>query len=337
LTNAVKPARREAENCHVVVAAGRLALTIRVASVGECMVELSQRDPGTFTLGFGGDTLNTAVYLARAAAPGVAVDYVTALGDDPYSQSMLEVWGGEGVGTAQVARLPGMLPGLYLIRVDEAGERRFFYYRSAAAARELFQDERTEAQLAALAGYDLVYFSLITLSILADPARDKFLDALQAVRRVGGRVAFDTNYRPAGWPDRAAAQAVVTRFMAETDIALPTADDEAKLFGDPDIEACLDRYRGLGVAELALKLGPEGCCVVHDGERRVVPVPERVQPVDTTAAGDSFNAGYLALRLAGRSPAEAALAGHRMAGAVVRHRGAIIPREATPVLFAKPA
>jgi 2-dehydro-3-deoxygluconokinase len=313
--------------------ARRLGLAIRVASIGECMIELGQRDSGALAMGFGGDTLNTAVYLARAAAPGVAVDYVTALGDDPYSDEMLEGWQAEGVGTDKVARLEGKLPGLYLIRVDESGERRFFYYRSAAAARELFRDGRTEAQLAALAGYDLVYFSLITLSILAEPAREKFLAALRAARRRGGRVAFDTNYRPAGWPDPAAARDAVTSFMRETDIALPTADDEARLFGDADIEACIARYRGLGVAELALKLGPEGCCIVAGGERRLVPVPERVQPVDTTAAGDSFNAGYLALRLAGKPPEEAALAGHRMAGAVVRHRGAIIPREATPKLF----
>jgi len=312
-------------------------VTIRVASVGECMIELSQRDSSTLSFGFGGDTLNTAVYLARAAAPGVAVDYLTALGDDPYSETMLAAWAEEGVGTGMVARLPGKLPGLYLIRVDEAGERRFFYYRSAAAARELFRDERTAPQLAAIAEYDLVYFSLITLSILAEPARDRFFAALEALRASGGRVAFDTNYRPAGWSDRAAAQAAVTRFMAVADIALPTADDEANLFGDRSLDDCVERYRRLGVAELALKLGPDGCCLVDGAERRVVPVPERVQPVDTTAAGDSFDAGYLALRLAGGSPEEAALAGHRMAAAVVRHRGAIIPRAATPKLFAASA
>jgi 2-dehydro-3-deoxygluconokinase len=308
-------------------------LAIRVASVGECMVELSHRDSATLTLAYGGDTLNTAVYLARAGVPDVAVDYVTALGDDPYSDSMLAMWQAEGVGTGNVARLPGKLPGLYLIRLDPAGERRFFYYRSAAAARELFRDERTEPQLAAVARSDVVYFSLITLSILAEPARDRFLGALRQVRRRGGRVAFDTNYRPAGWPDRAAAQEAVTRFMAETDIALPTSDDEAKLFGDTDIDTCVERYRNLGVAELALKLGPAGCCLVAAGARQLVPVPEPVSPVDTTAAGDSFNAGYLAFRLAGCSPAEAALAGHRMAAAVIRHRGAIIPHAATPTLF----
>ena len=52
--------------------------------------------------------------------------------------------------------------------------------------------------------------------------------------------------------------------------------------------------------------------------------------VDTTAAGDSFAAAYLATRLAGGGPAAAAASGHRLAGAVVSHRGAIIPRDAMP-------
>jgi 2-dehydro-3-deoxygluconokinase len=333
LTNGAKPARGEAENCGAAETARRLGLTVRVASVGECMIELSQRDSATFALAYGGDTLNTAVYLARSGLAELEVDYVTALGDDPYSDAMVEMWRGERLGTALVARLPGKLPGLYLIRVDEAGERRFFHYRSAAAARELFHDARTTPLLDALAGHDLVYLSLITLSILGEEARERLLAALAALRRRGGRVAFDTNFRAAAWPDLDLARATIARFMAETDIALPTADDEAKIFGDATIEDCVERYRGFGVAELALKLGGDGCCVVAAGERRTVAVPERRRPVDTTAAGDAFNAGYLAFRLADRGPAEAALAGHRMAGAVIGHRGAIIPREATPTLF----
>jgi 2-dehydro-3-deoxygluconokinase len=297
------------------------------------MIELNQRDSATLALAYGGDTLNTAIYLARVSPrEHITVDYVTALGDDPYSDAMIAMWQSEGVGTDRVARLPGKLPGLYLIRLDDKGERRFFYYRSAAAARELFRDAATEAQLAALPGYDLLYFSAITLSILSDTARDRFFEALGAARQRGALVAFDSNYRPAGWPDVATARRVVDRFLARVDIALPTFDDEQRLCGDGDPAATAARYAACGVGEVVVKLGGEGCLLrIADTVSRVA-VPEPVTAVDTTAAGDGFNAGYLAARLAGREAGDAALAGHRIAGAVVRHRGAIIPREATPSL-----
>jgi 2-dehydro-3-deoxygluconokinase len=310
----------------------------RIACIGECMIELSQRDGATLGLAYGGDTLNTAVYLARVGLARIggrallSVDYVTALGDDPYSNAMIEMWHGEAVGTKNVARLPGKLPGLYLIRVDDAGERRFFYYRTEAAARELFRDAATAGQLDALPGYDLLYFSAITLSILSETARDRFYAALQAARRAGRRIAFDSNYRPAGWPDAAAARRVVERFLGCVDIALPTFEDEQKLFGDASPAATAARYAASGVAETAVKLGAAGCEVSCDGERRLIPVPRQVVAIDTTAAGDAFNAGYLAARLAGHPVERAARAGHDLAGAVVQHRGAIIPRDAMPTL-----
>jgi 2-dehydro-3-deoxygluconokinase len=87
-----------------------------LAAIGECMLELSEHPDGRITRAFGGDTLNTAVYLARL---GVPVDYITALGDDPWSEEMLAAWQAEGVGTASVLRLEGRLPGLYIIQTDE--------------------------------------------------------------------------------------------------------------------------------------------------------------------------------------------------------------------------
>jgi 2-dehydro-3-deoxygluconokinase len=297
------------------------------------MIELNQRDTATLALAYGGDTLNTAVYLARVNPPArLAVDYITALGDDPYSDAMIAMWQGEGLGTASVARLPGKLPGLYLIRIDDKGERRFFYYRSAAAARELFSDATTLPLLASLEAYDLVYFSAITLSILSPAARERFLTGLTVARAKGCRIAFDSNFRPAGWPDRTAAQQIIGRFLTCVDIALPTFDDEALLFGDDDAAATARRYAEAGVTEIAVKLGAAGCLLGGDGQQRYVAVAEPIKPVDTTAAGDSFNAGYLSCRLAGKSPPVAAEAGHRLAAAVIGHRGAIIPRAAMPDL-----
>src|SRR5437762_468501 len=162
----------------------------RVACIGECMIELRQAPGGLFSRGFGGDTLNTAVYLSRL---GIATDYITALGDDSLSDEMIAGWQGEGVGTTKVARLKGKLPGIYMIETDAKGERRFFHWRESAAARQLMDLPDTDAILQSLRACDLVYLSAITLSIYDERGRARLFAALQDLHQRGVRVAFDTN------------------------------------------------------------------------------------------------------------------------------------------------
>jgi len=303
---------------------------LRVAAIGECMVELRHCDERLLELDFAGDSFNTALYLARCTRrERVAVDYVTALGTDPYSEAMLAAWREEGIGAERVARLPGRLPGLYFIRTDPKGERRFFYYRSAAAARELFRDAASLSLLEALPGYDVLYFTAITLSLLDPTARERFRGALMSARAAGRLVAFDSNYRPAGWADAVAARAAITPFLDTLTLALPTFEDEQALWGDQTMAETLTRYAARGI-EVCVKHGDSGCFLAG-GE--CVPVPARVTPIDTTGAGDAFNAAYLTARLAGHPPAEAARAGHLLAGTVIRHRGAIMPKTAPVPIF----
>jgi 2-dehydro-3-deoxygluconokinase len=310
------------------------AVPLKLASIGECMIELTVRDPRTLDLRFGGDTLNTAVYMARRLAQAgraAQVDYVTALGDDPYSDQMVETWREEGLGTEMVARLPGRLPGLYMIRTDARGERTFHYWRSAAAARDLFRAPEIDRIVETLAGYDLVYVSGITLSIYDAASRQRLFALLDRVRAAGGRVAFDSNYRPRGWPEREEARAAMIEAWRRADFGLPTFEDEQALWDDADARATVRRLRKLGVGEVAIKRGQDPALVAAgDGEPVEVPSLADVTPVDTTAAGDSFNAAYLVARLLGSDPLAAARAGHRVAAAVIGHPGAIVPRTAMP-------
>jgi 2-dehydro-3-deoxygluconokinase len=295
---------------------------MRVACAGECMVELRERPDGSLGRAWGGDTLNTAVYLARL---GVPVDYVTALGDDPWSDEMVAGWQAEGVGTHHVHRLPGQLPGLYIIQTDGAGERRFFYWRDSAAARRMFD----HVDLAALSAYDTIYLSGITLSILPPDARELLFQTLATARVRGGRVVFDTNFRPRGWPDRTTAQAAFERAFALAGLVLASVEDLAMLFG-PEGE---NRLRDATTdAELVLKLAEPVVRIRTEGRERTVEAEPVTGVVDTTAAGDSFAAAYLAARLAGEDPVAAARAGHRLAGLVVCHPGAIIPLAAMATL-----
>src|SRR5438552_133880 len=297
----------------------------RVACIGECMVELKQAEGGLFSRGYGGDTLNTAVYLARL---GAGTDYITALGDDTLSDEMVAGWAAEGVGTKRVARLPGKLPGLYMIQTDDRGERRFFHWRESAAARSLMDLPETPDILDSLASYDVVYLSAITLSIFSESGRARLFAGIKRARQAGARFAFDTNFRARGWPDLNLARAVYQAAFEAADIVLASTEDLLPLYPGETNEGLLARIPG---GEVVLKLSEPASILRLDGVLHQVKAEPVTKPViDTTAAGDSFAAAYIAARLAGAEPVQAARAGHHLAGVVVCHPGAIIPRTAMP-------
>ena len=308
---------------------------MKLAALGEVMVELAPQAAGQIDGGgqakpllaqsYAGDTYNTAVYIARG---GVSVSYVTLLGDDPYSEEVLTRLVAENIDTSAIARLPGRCPGLYMIQNTPDGERYFTYWRGEAPARELFADPaQREALTTHLLQMDCLYLSGITLAIMSDEARAELLAFLAEYRAQGGRVAFDSNYRPRLWASADAAREAVAQFLQQADMALLTFEDEQALWGDKRPGSCAKRNAGFGVAELVIKRGAEPVLLQREGELTAIDVPAVSSVVDTTGAGDSFNAGYLAARLQGATPEQSVAAGNRCAARVIGHRGAIIPRD----------
>lgn len=295
----------------------------RFVSVGECMVELSQAGEGLLRQGFAGDTLNTAWY-ARALLPGDwTVDYATVVGADALSGRMVDFIAAAGIGTRSIGRHPDRAPGLYMITLTQ-GERSFTYWRDRSAARTLADDAGWLDR--AFAGAGLIYVSGITLAILDPAARARLRDRLAAARRAGARVAFDPNLRPRLWSDPVTMRTEITAAAAISDIVLPSHDDEAQHFGDASPIATALRYRNLGVGEILVKNGGGGMVAVAEGGAPVdLPALPRVDPVDTTGAGDSFNGGYLAARLTGADCLAATRAGHDIALRVIGHHGALMP------------
>jgi 2-dehydro-3-deoxygluconokinase len=296
---------------------------ISVASIGECMLELSGAgQPELWRMGHAGDTFNTLWALRALLPEGSACDYVSAFGDDPFSQAQLDFFAAAGIGTASSPRIPGARPGLYAISLNGA-ERSFTYWRNDAAARRLADDPAALDR--SLAGRKLVYLSGITLAILQPAAREVLARSLATARQAGALIAFDPNYRPRLWPDEASARAAFERFMPGCDIVLPTFPDEQALFGDSDPEATAARVRASGASEVVVKNGDAPALVAASGTAELVAPKPVTDAVDTTGAGDSFNGGYLAARLAGGLPQDAARAGHAAAAVTIRVRGALAP------------
>lgn len=293
----------------------------RLVSIGECMIEMSGGEDRLYRLGFAGDTLNTAWYMRALLGQDWSVDYFTALGADKYSSEIKTFLETNQIGTGHIRTIPERRPGLYMIHQAD-GDRHFTYWRDTSAAKLLADDKQALAK--AVEGASMVYFSGITLAILAPRARGRLLGAIVRARDNGARIAFDTNLRPALWTSPRVMAGVLTAAASLCDIVLPTHGDEAPLFGDRNVDETADRYLELGVEEVVVKDGSGTALIATAHERvRVAPLPG-AEVVDATGAGDSFNGAYLSARLAGKSLQEAAEAAHRVARVVIGQKGALV-------------
>lgn len=301
----------------------------KITVLGECMVELSpEASHGAsaggaplYRMGYAGDTFNTAIYMARL---GDDVAYCTALGQgDPFSEGVLATMRREAMDTRLVRQVENRLPGLYAIVLDDAGERKFHYWRERALIRDLFSAHTADQLIEAAKASDLVYLSGVTLAVIGDIGRARLKDILAYVHSLGIAVSLDFNYRPALWPSPEAARAALDGIVPSCRYVSLSSEDSRPLYGR-EAEDLAGEWAAAG-AEVVARDESHAVNVHRPEGRTATPPPGRVKAVDTTGAGDSFNAAYLSARLAGLSIEEAVARAHALAALVVSHRGAILP------------
>jgi 2-dehydro-3-deoxygluconokinase len=300
----------------------------RILFFGECMLEQS-----TLGISFGGDTLNTALYLARLTkGDAVTVGYAAALGTDADSDYLLDQWQREGLDLSLVRRLADKLPGRYRIHTSAEGERHFQYWRDDSAARFYFNIDPTPMERSITQKqWDYLYLSGISLAILTDAHKARLLELVSRFRQSGGKLIFDNNYRPQLW-QHSSASLWYARIMAQTDLALLTDEDEFAIYGEQQLSQIIRRCQEHKIPEVVIKRGSDKALVLYNDDQTEVPARQVEQVVDTCAAGDAFAAGFLSLWLQNASGRLAAEAGHKLAARVIQHPGAIIAPEHMPDL-----
>lgn len=294
----------------------------RFVSIGESMVEMAPlAKSGQFQMSFAGDTLNTAWYV-RQLQPRWEVSFVTAVGQDQMSDQMVGFLNDTGIDTQHVQRHKDRTVGMYLISLEN-GERYFSYWRGQAAARALAENPGVLDR--SFDDADVLYFSGITLGILEGNGRARLLRSLARARAAGKMIVFDSNLRPRLWESDDHMREWVTKAAQASDVVLPSHDDEAVHFGDKGPEATRDRYVALGANTVVVKNGPGTILYKHGGKSGVVQPAIVSDVVDTTAAGDSFNAGFLSQFVDGVSIDLAIDAASNVARRVIKGRGALVP------------
>lgn len=304
---------------------------IKIAFLGEVMHELSSADKPRF----GGDTYNSAVYLKRLMAELGEVYYVSAVGKDDISELALARWQSQGLDLRYVLKSDTHTMGNYSITTDKFGERVFRFDRHNSAARQYFSLDKDLAFVTALkqAQFDYLYFSAISLAILDEATREMFLKAVDAYKHAGGKVIFDSNYRTVLWQNVVQAQTWYTQAFQSADIILVTNDDHFAVFGECSAAQLVAFYQTYSHALVVIKQGIEDTMVIRNQILTHYPVTPADCVVDTTAAGDSFAAGFIAEYLLNRQCADAVITGQQLAAQVIGAQGAIVPTNMAPVRY----
>lgn len=296
-----------------------------ILALGEGMVELKMNN-GELEHKFAGDTLNAAIY-GKRWANDLDIYFYSAVGEDLFSQQMLDYLATESLSTQAILTTPESNIGIYAIQTDESGERSFTYWRKDSAATHMVELLDAAGGIDALPSADCVFLSGISLGILSDQNKKRLFELLELLKARGSKIAFDPNFRPRMWRDTEHAVEWIAKAYQISDIALPGLDEHEDIFGHKSVEDVRDFLQAHDVSEFVIKAGKQGVYAFNstEGECHIAfnPAPKQV---DSTAAGDSFAGTFLASRVSGSSLLESIKNADSVAREVVQHSGAIIDK-----------
>ena len=288
-------------------------------SIGECMIELFAEEPiesaDTFTRSLAGDSFNICVAAQRL---GTSTGYVTRLGSDPFADYLLGTFQSEGIDTSGVRKVDGF-NAVHFVALMPNGEREFVYYRSGSAPSTLEPGDLDEDYIGSA---KVLHCSGVAQAISVN-ARQTVLRAAQIAKERGVSVSYDPNYRHQlwGYKDMRSAAAELLPYV---DYFLPNVPDDSRaLIDSDDPHEVVDHFRNMGVPVVAVTRGEQGAVIGSEDGIFEIPPYRPDGPIDTTAAGDAFNGGFIHGLLNGMSVPDAGRLGTVTAGLKLRGRGAI--------------
>lgn len=295
--------------------------------IGECMIELSQNNElGEYKQSFAGDAFNTGVYIKRCLKESAQVSFLSVIGQDKMSTQLLNLMASENIDSRYLYRCESNKMGLYIINIDQYGERTFDYWREHAAAKQVMKFVNNDTDKMSYSSVNMIFFSGISIAILSPDDLVSFWEFIECRRSSGCQIVFDPNYRPALWSSPQQAKEAFEIAYSLSDVVLPGVDDHKNLYNHQSAAEIASHLEAKGIGEIIIKNGELGVLISDKGQRTQIDITPVKEVVDTTSAGDAFNGGYLSARQSGKSVRDAVIYAASVAGCVIQHKGAIVPK-----------
>jgi len=299
-----------------------------IVTLGEILVEImatepgqSFREPGRLLGPFPSGA--PAIFIDQVARLGHPAAIIGCVGDDDFGWLNIERLRGDGVDTSAIAILEDAVTGSAFVTYDPTGDRRFIFNITNSASARLSPSHVSASRLEGC-----THLHVMGSSLFATGPREATAKAIDIVVGQGGHVSFDPNVR-AELLDLPGMRDALFSVLARTDIFLPSGPELTLLVNANTEEGAVEELLGLGVREIVVKRGREGC-ECHDVTGRVHVPALTVEEVDPTGAGDCFAGTYVVCRRRGL-PVEQSLRYACASGArAVTHKG---PMEGTGSLL----
>ncbi|MGQ9721416.1 MAG: carbohydrate kinase family protein [Candidatus Jordarchaeum sp.] len=271
-------------------------MTPKVIAIGEILIDfvasepVSYIDTPSFLKCFGGAPMNTIVGVSRL---GVSSGVITAVGDDPFGRFLTVELRKNRVDVSHVTIKKGKRTTITFVANDpETGERSFLFYRkpwSGDTADSLLEIKDIDQNY--VAGASILHISGFALS--QNPCRNAIFRAMDYAGKAGVRISFDPTLRLDMWDSLKVLRKTYEKALKSSDIATFSREEAEYIFRTNNPEEAAHKALRYGIKIVGIKLGNKGSIIMNDGGEKIESPAFKVKPIDTTGAGDGWNAGLL--------------------------------------------
>lgn len=290
-----------------------------IAIIGECLIELSSNgtlaESSTLNKYFGGDTITTAVAIARL---GGNVTYITKIGNDGFSEFILKSLNNENIDTSNI-KTNDEQNGMYILSNTQT-QKEILYYKRKTAATKLSVDDLNEEYIKNL---KLIYSTGVVQSLSAG-ARELVRESFRVAKENDVITAYDPNYTSC-FMSSSDTRELMDEILEYTDIIfLSLKNDSAKLYDIESVDRIIKYFHEKGANVVVLKSHIDnGYYTGYKGEINFTEFYNTTKAIDTTASGDVFNGGFIYAYTNGYPPADATKFASVVSGLQTQNYGAI--------------